>query len=725
MKTIPLPTQSGLRHDVILVADDDPTTRLLIAASLRKSGFRVLVAEDGAQAIEIYRSDLPDLILLDVEMPHLDGFEVCTQVRQSDPSLQRQVPVVMVTGMDDLDSVRRAYDAGATDFIAKPINVVTLTHRIRYILRASRSAESLRIAEACHSAMLSAIPDIVLRLTSDGVVVNSHRGMGRGDERGRVPLGHTVPILESDRLTGRRLSQVLPRELGSAIMGLIRHCLASGQVCSGEFELSTEGSARHYEARFARIGPNDVLAVIRDISQRKDSEEHIRSLAYHDTLTGMLNRQAFLDTLAQELRQRARDAEPVAILFLDLDGFKRINDSLGHLVGDHLLQSVADRLRHSTRTHDSSGQITAEPHLARLGGDEFTVLLRDIRGAEEAVAVAQRIKDALRRPFVIDSHEVTVTASIGISQFPPDGDDAAVLLKCADTAMYHAKELGKNNIQLYAASLTTRITHRVSLENALRKALERNEFVLVFQPQVHYPDGRIVGMEALIRWHHPERGIVSPLDFIPIAEESGLIVPIGEWVLRTACLQASAWRRAGFTGIRMAVNLSAAQFREATLLQTVLGILDSCELPASALDIELTESSLMDDAECTVGTLQEINASGIHLTIDDFGTGYSSMNYLKRFPVGALKIDRSFIRDLPDDVEDAAITRAIIAMSMSLGMHVVAEGIETAEQARILSEYGCKLFQGYFFWKPMSATQATELLRVRAIRSAGHTLELS
>ncbi len=575
-----MPSHSPNHRGAVLVADDDPVMRLLMLEMLGQVGLDAIEAENGEQAVSLYRSMAPDLILLDVDMPGMDGFATCRAIRNTETNAT--VPIIMVTGSDDIEAVTQAYAVGATDFVSKPINWPILGHRV---------------------------------------------------------------------------------------LGLVRH-----------------------------------------ISERRRTEEQIRRLAYCDSLTGIPNRQAFLETLQNELRRAHDRGLCFAVLFMDLDGFKRVNDTLGHNVGDQLLMTVSERLRDTIRPSDLVSRGEAHSNLARLGGDEFTILIPDLERVEDATNVAHRVKEAMRRPFLIDGQEIFVTASIGISLYPEDGQDCDSLLKYADTAMYHAKNCGKNNVQLYSSSLTMQIMSHVKLEVGLRKALQNGELSLLYQPQIDVHSGDLVGVEALVRWHHPECGMISPTEFIPLAEETGLIVPIGEWVLRTACKQAKYWQQATGHAVRMAVNLSARQFKDDNLSQIVLSALHDSGLDPGMLELELTEGTLMDNAEATLATLEQLRAIGVYLSIDDFGTGYSSMNYLKRFAVRALKIDRSFISGLPQDCENATITRAIIAMAHGLKMDVIAEGVETKEQLKLLEHYGCDMAQGFYFGHPSSQDAIMQML---------------
>ncbi|MBI3803246.1 MAG: EAL domain-containing protein [Nitrospirae bacterium] len=448
-----------------------------------------------------------------------------------------------------------------------------------------------------------------------------------------------------------------------------------------------------------------------DITDRKLSEERLQYLASHDSLTGLPNRTLFMDHLRLALMTSKRRQRLSAVLFLDLDRFKLINDTLGHGIGDLLLKAVAERLSTCLRRSDTVARLSnPNDTVARLGGDEFTLLLSDIAQAQDVPYVVQRILNLFMTPFFIEGHELFVTPSIGISLYPNDGDSAEKLLRNADTALYRAKEQGRNNYQFYLPEMNAKVSERLAMENNLRKALERDELLLHYQPQVDLNSGAIVGVEALVRWQQAESGLISPAKFIPLAEETGLILPIGEWVLRTACAQNKAWQQAGLPPMRVAVNLSGQQFQQRNLIETVRRILIETGLGAEYLELELTESILMQKLEIITSVLLELNTMGIQISVDDFGTGYSSLSYLKRFPISKLKVDRSFVSDITTDPDDAAITTAIINMAHSLKLKVVAEGVETADQLAFLKSLKCDGMQGYFFSRPLPAKEITELL---------------
>lgn len=452
----------------------------------------------------------------------------------------------------------------------------------------------------------------------------------------------------------------------------------------------TRGAITHY------------IGLLADISERKSADERIRYLAQYDALTGLPNRALFQDRLLQAMANAQRDGEKFAVLFLDLDRFKTINDSLGHPIGDRLLQQAAARLTASVRPIDT---------VCRQGGDEFVIILLQIKNAADPALLAQKILASISQPYDIDDLELHVTPSIGIAIYPEDGRDTESLIKNADAAMYHAKENGRNNYQYFTENLNARAFERLSLENSLRRALERREFLLHYQPLVNLGSGAIIGAEALIRWQHPDFGLVPPDKFIPVAEDCGLIVPIGEWVIQEACRQNKAWQDAGLAPIPVAVNISALQFRQKNLEEVIQRILTESGLAAGHLEIELTESAIMKGAESTVETLLRFKKMGLRLSVDDFGTGYSSLSYLKRFPIDKLKIDRSFVRDVSIDPDDAAIASAIIAMAHRLRLRVIAEGVENQDQLDFLLQEGCDEAQGYHYSKPLPADGLERLLR--------------
>jgi diguanylate cyclase (GGDEF)-like protein/PAS domain S-box-containing protein len=686
----------------ILVVDDDPTAVVLMRAALQKAGFEVSTATDGEDGLRQFRACHFDMVMLDVEMPGLTGHEICSALRAQAGAL---LPIVMVTGMDDVQSIDKAYEAGATDFIAKPINWALVGHRVRYLLRGYQSSLDLRAAEARNAAVLKAVPDLLFELDLDGRYIDYHSPQS---ELLAAPV---------ESFIGKTVNEILPPAAAQVCLSALQAAHESGLSTGKQFELQLPRGKFWFELSVSRKATGDgqkpqFIVLSRDITERKEAEQRILRLAYFDTLTGLPNRQSFLERVDREIRRAQQSGRKLGVLFMDLDGFKNINDTMGHSAGDLILQWAADRLQHGLRPSDVVSRATetaGEVEFARLGGDEFTAMLMDVARPEDALVVAHRILKLMRRPFVLNGREVMLTTSIGIALYPQDGEDGATLLKHADTAMYHAKDSGRDNCQFYSASLTEMAVQRMELESSLRLALEREEFSLVYQPQFDVASGRIRSVEALIRWMHPERGVIEPLDFIPLAEENGLIIPIGQWVLRSACADAACWRRAGYK-VRVAVNLSPMQFRDPNLVQTVLDALAQTGLDAELLELEITEGAVMEDSGATLATLNSLRAAGVQVALDDFGTGYSSMSYLKRMPLNNLKVDRSFVKGLPDDAENFAIVRAILSLAKSLGFSVTAEGVETFEQSRALRQLACDTLQGYFFSVPVPAADIPGLL---------------
>jgi len=542
----------------------------------------------------------------------------------------------------------------------------------------------------------------------EGIVISEQGVLVDANTRMAEILGCSIPDL-----LGRKLSDfVAPESMDSMLEHFRsgseeRYELFARRKDGSIFPIEAQDKALPYAGRMLRI------TAIRDVTERKEAEERIRYLAYYDSLTGLPNRTFYKELVSRALLLAKRHRWTIAVLFIDLDDFKRINDTLGHNIGDQLLRTVGDIVKTCIRKSDfitRSETDELENVVARLGGDEFIVLLNEIAHSQDASRVAMRILKELARPFNLAGHEVLVTASIGIALYPLDGSDAETLFKNADVAMYHAKNQGRNNYQFYTKSMNAMSLQRLDLENDLRKALDRGEFLLYYKPTVDAQTRKIIGAEALIRWKHPNRGIILPDEFIPLAEETGLIVPIGEWVLRTACSQNRAWQHAGHKPFRVAVNLSGRQFDQEDLIDVVFKTLNDTGLDPRYLELEITESTIMKNPEKAATTLQKLKRMGICLSIDDFGTGYSSLGNLRKFPLDNLKIDRSFVMNLTADSDDAAITTAIIAMAHSLKLGVIAEGVESEDQQSFLRERACDAVQGFLFSRPVPPEEFIKLV---------------
>jgi diguanylate cyclase (GGDEF)-like protein/PAS domain S-box-containing protein len=579
------------------------------------------------------------------------------------------------------------------------------------ITEAKRRQRALEQGEQRLQAIMDSVIDGILTVAGDGRVDSANAAAARifGFEPGAL-VGLELSELLA-HATERDIEQ-LPPPAAVEVAALAQHSLLEmvGRRRDGT-SFSIELSVTELDLH----GRRTFILTVRDITARKASEEQIRYRATHDALTGLPNRALFDDRLAGALKQSLRRDEMVAVLFLDLDRFKIINDTLGHSIGDALLVALSQRLRASVRDEDT---------VARMGGDEFIFILRGLRSADDAVKPAQKVLDAIRPVFHIHGHELYVTASIGIGLCPNDGAQPDQLLKCADIALYRAKERGRNRVQLYNPALNVRVFGQMVLEKHLRHALEQDQFQLVYQPQIALDSGQVVGVEALIRWRHPELGLVSPGEFVPLAEENGLIEPLGLWVLRTACLQHRAWRAARLPELRLAVNMSARQFQRLGLESRIREVLTETGMDARSLELEITESVLMQEGDSTASLLAHLSELGISLALDDFGTGYSSLSHLKRFPIKRIKIDRSFVCDISTREGDAVLARGVIAMAHGLGVEVVAEGIESLEQLSMLRRYGCDEGQGYFLGRPVVPSEVPELVRrqgwpqVRSVISA-------
>jgi diguanylate cyclase (GGDEF)-like protein/PAS domain S-box-containing protein len=667
----------------------------------------MIEAGDGAAALTEFRRRIPDLVLLDVQMPGLDGFGVCEEIRRNPAA--GDVPVVMMTALDDVESIRRAYECGATDFATKPLHWLILSHRVRYLLRASANVAELRrsrerLAAAQRLARMGSwrldFETGELRISAEFIELY---GFDTGDE-----------VVPQERMWER----VHPDDRSHLEEAALR-CMREGTPLHVDHRvLLPDGAERivHTQARLVLGEDGRVVGLdgtSQDVTERKRAEEQIRYLAYHDSLTGLGNRRLFKERLGLALAQGRRGEARIGVLFLDLDHFKRINDTLGHSVGDALLQGVADRLVTSVRDSDLVARHELSGAISRLGGDEFTILLPALIDVQDLAKVARRILEALVRPFHLGGHEVVISGSIGITAWPDDGADAETLLRNADAAMYHAKEQGRNNYQFYAESMNAVALRRLILEGKLRRALEQDEFELYYQPKACLRTGAITGFEALLRWRDPDLGLILPNDFVPIAEETGLIGGLGYWALGAVCRQIAQWQARGLPPLPISVNLSAHQFRSGRLVEQVRDALGATRVDPRSLELEITESTYLHDEGRVVAQLEELRALGVRISLDDFGTGWSSLSHLRRLPVDVLKIDRSFVRDVVESEDDAALVASIVSMAKALRLRVVAEGVEREVQRERLRVFGCDEMQGYLLAHPLPAAQAERFFASR------------
>ncbi|MCX8087160.1 MAG: EAL domain-containing protein [Rhodocyclaceae bacterium] len=668
---------------LLLLVDDMPANLHVLVAAL-KQDYRLKTATNGADALAIMQSvPRPELVLLDVMMPDMSGLDVLRALRSAPET--RDVPVIFVTADVSEQSQLDGLELGADEYLTKPVIASVLRARVKNLLAKKQSERQLRLAAHVfeHSGEAIIITDANNRIVEVNPAFTRLTGYTPDEARGQDPRflssGRTPPSTYQAMWRSLKESGFWQGELWD------RH--KEGAIYPKLLSISTvkneHGEIEYYIGSFT------------DISEQKESEEKIRHLAHHDPLTGLPNRLFLTVASEQVLATAAREGCRMALIFLDMDRFKLINDTLGHQVGDEFLIEVGRRLKASVREADI---------VARLGGDEFVVVLSRIKAQNDAARVADKILAALNAPFKIGELTLHSSPSLGIALFPEDGENLETLMKNADTAMYHAKEKGRNNAQFFTAAMNAAAAERLELERALREALAAGAFELHYQPQLCAKTRTLCSAEALLRWTHPTRGAIPPLQFIPIAEETGLIGALGAWVLEAACRQIAAWQAAGFKPPRIAINLSAQQLRDAHFAEQVAETLKRHGLAPSAIELEITESAAMADPEKAVGELADLRDLGIRLAIDDFGTGHSSLAWLKHLPIQALKLDRSFVKDIESDANDAAICRATIALAHELGLEVVAEGIETPAQERFLIErHGCDLLQGFLYGKPMPA----------------------
>ncbi len=636
-------------------------------------------------------------VLLDLNLPDSQGLATFEQVWRA----ASHVPILVITSPDDQDIARQAVKRGAQDCLLKAHLVSpSLPRALRHVIERKAADEALFLEQQRAEATLNSIGDAVLSTDVHGIVTYLNlvaermTGWSRQHALGR-PLAEVFPILDATTREPARNSSDRAMELDRTI-DLAPTCLL---VRRDGFETAIENSASPIHDRRGQV--IGAVIVFKDVSEVRAMSLRAVYLAQHDFLTDLPNRMLLNDRLTQAMALARRHGHRLAVLFLDLDRFKHVNDSLGHVIGDGLLQAVARRLLTCVRSSDT---------VSRLGGDEFVVVLSEIEHANDAAASAQKIIAALAAPHEIANHQLHVTATIGISIYPEDGPDAEKLIKSADTAMYHARQSGRNCYHFFEAEMNAQAVERQWIEASLHQALARGEFLLHYQPKVHLETGAMTGAEALIRWAHPVRGLIYPTDFVPIAEDCGLMVPIGQWVLREACRQARAWIDEGRPPMAVAVNISAGEFRHPRFLEYVREVLRDTRLDARCLELELTESSLIQHAESTALMLQSLKELGVQVAIDDFGTGYSSLSYLRKFPINVLKVDQSFVQEISADSAGNSIVCAVISMGRSLGHRVVAEGVETEEQLAFLRAQQCREGQGYYFSRPLGPEQFVKLV---------------
>jgi diguanylate cyclase (GGDEF)-like protein len=677
----------------VLVVDDDPTFAMLAAEALEQAAFLVKIAGTAQEAIAAFATFTPDLVLLDVNVPGGNGYDLCRRIRAADSN--SDVPVIMVTGLDDTESIDRAYEAGATDFLHKPVLWPTLPHSVDFMLRALDDRRALVRSQRKTRALLEALPDAIATIDRRGIIAEHLTG---SDEPA-----------EEQPLVGKRLEEAFPPDLAQAARQALAG-RAEGSRANYEFAVGTGQNRRWLEARLRPQGDGSLLIITRDVTERHRAKAHIEYLAYYDILTGLPNRQLFVRKARKLLNDSSRCTPVTAVLYIDLDRFKRVNDNVGHVVGNELLRNVSKRIAHQLRK-GARDYVGSTWKAARLGGDEFVVLVAGLADDGQAADIAEQLRTALAEPLHYGDHNLVVTASIGLAMHPSDSTDIEDLLVKADMAMYLAKDQGRNRYEFFGQSMAVRSLGRLELETQMRRALERGEFHLCYQPKLDLRTGAIVGVEALLRWKHPERGAVPPDTFIPVAEETGLIVPLGAWVVREVCEQLGRWSSGGLGHLTAAVNVSVQQFARGDFVDMVFGALQHAGVEPTRLELEITESLLMRNVADTSLGLTRLRDHGISLSIDDFGTGYSSLGYLRQLPVSVLKIDRSFVKDLETSADASAICSAIIAMARELNLKVVAEGVETPGQLALLRQHGCDQAQGFLIAAPVSVAELEPLLR--------------
>ncbi len=678
------------------VEDDDITRKMvMLMVGAKFPDLAVIVAKNGLEGLELFKSHKPEIVLTDVRMPLMDGILMAREIKK----LRKETRIIIITADCDINRMMEAIDIGINHYVMKPINKTKLVAALEACVNSIRQERQVReqgefIRKLSRVVEQSPVAIMITDTTGRIEYVNPKFTHLSGyttaealDNNPRILKSGETPPEEYKRLWGAIVE-------GQEWRGELHNRNKAGELFWVSSSISTitdgEGKITHY------------ISFQEDITERKLAEETIRRMAYFDSLTSLPNRHFFLELLQKSLAQAQRYKHLLGVLFLDLDRFKYINDTLGHHVGDQLLQAVAQRLKECCRREGDT--------VARCGGDEFMILLPKLDDVQETVRVSQIIIDAFANPFVLPEHQLDISTCIGISIFPDDGSDPETLIKKADMAMYRAKEEGKGKYHLYLPSMDSRAFERMALENDLRKALEQEDFVLCYQPKVNMVTGRIVSVEVLARWLHPEFGLVPPTQFIPLAEETGLILPLGEWVLRTACAQNKAWQQAGYAPVRVAVNFSLRQLQQLNLGEVVEEVLDDTGLAPCWLELEVKENIMLQDEGVTLVTLRRLRDLGIHIAIDDFGIGCSNISHMKKLPVDTLKLDQSLIRAIDTDHSNQVFAGGLIRMARSLNFNVAAEGVETKKQQELLKSLECDEVQGYLISRPLPPEELEKLL---------------
>ncbi|WP_024656248.1 EAL domain-containing protein [Pseudomonas syringae USA007] len=690
----------------ILIVDDDVHVRDLLEVLLQNQGYETLTAESGEQALAMVDERAPDLILLDIMMPGMDGYEVASVLKAGKGTAN--IPIIMLSALDEQGARLSGLEAGAEEYLSKPVESAELWLRVRNLLRLKAFGDYLK----SHSMILE---DQLQQRTID--LERFRTVMDASEDAIFLINRNTMSLIEFNRracqllgYTAEELAHKTPAELGETSMEnleVVYDQIIAGKGPSEPLETQIrDKSGRDVEVEIHRQAYRTgedwvIVGIVRDITQRKESDQRLLTMAHYDTLTGLPNRDLFFTSLQMGLTQAAVSRWKLATLTVNLDGFKNINETWGHVLGDQVLLEVSHRL---------SECINASDTLGRVDGDQFALILMIRVGQPDTRQTLERIRKALRVPFMVEGQSIVMTASIGIALYPEDGEDARELVRHAYTAMNSAKKIGPDTYRFYTAQMNADVSARLDLEAALRDAVEKQAFEIVYQPKLNLVTGRICGLEALLRWPRPGQQGVSPAVFVPVLESLGLIGEVGNWVVDRVCAQIAHWQRTGLGLFQVAVNVSGQQISNSSLVADIRQALTNHRVAPQWLEVELTESSLMENTAHTIATLETLRANGVSISIDDFGTGYSSLAYLRRFPIDKLKIDIAFIREVTSNPQDAAIARAIIELAHSLGLKVIAEGVETPEQLAFLRDNQCDQIQGYLISKPLPLAELETFL---------------